>query len=171
MATYKINGYNLELAFGIYPDQDRSTADSFESLPDVVPRFSRDWGDGVIEYDLTPPVAYMPRVLVIKGTLVANSLDEYQATRMAITTVLYESYVTLEHVEMNLKFNGTLRPRGMSWHRLSDLNGKIGVAVQFQFDEVKQNVPFKDNGSENIIYLVDSQKRFYNTQQNQFITT
>jgi hypothetical protein len=171
MATYKINGYNLELAFGIHPDQDKSTADSFESLPDVVPGFSRDWGDGVIEYDLAAPIVLKPRVFYIKGTLVANSLDEYQATRMAITTVLYENYVTLEQVESNSKFNAKLRPGGMLWHRLTTLNGKIAVAVQFQFDEVKQNVPFKDNGSENIIYLVDSQKRFYNTQQNQFITT
>jgi hypothetical protein len=170
MASYKINGYNLGLAFGMIPDQDKTTADSFESMPDVLPGYSYDWGDGIIEYDLTSPVIYKPRVFTIKGTLVADSLENYTATKMAISSVLYENYVTLEQVETELKYNARLRPGGMSWHRLTNLDSKIVVAVQFQFDEVKQSVPYKDNGSDDIIYLVDNQRRYYNTQGNKFIT-
>lgn len=171
MASYKINGYSLETAFGIHPDGDKTMADSFESFADPVPGYSFDWGNGVIEYDLASPVHIKPKVLTIKGTLVTESIDDYQLTKMALSSVLYQNYVTLEEIELGLKYNARFKPDGNTWHRLTNLNSnKILVAIQFQFDEVKQNVPYKDDGSEYITFLVDNQLRYYNTQDNRFIT-
>lgn len=170
MASYKINGYDLYLAFGLLPDQDRSTANSFESTPDVVPVFSHDWGNGIIEYDLLSPTYLKPKVFVLKATFLTESLEEYKLTKLAIESVIYQNYVTIEEIELEEKYNAKLRPGSVSWNRLTNfVSYKILVAVQFQFDEVKQNVPFKDDGRENITFLVNSEMKFYNTQDNKFM--
>ena len=130
------------------PDQDKTSADSFEATPDPQPVFSHDWGNGVIEYDLASPVFVKPKIYTIKGTLFADSIIEYQQKKDAIVAVLYENYVTLEQVEMGIICNAKLRTGGLSWHRLSNITDpKIIVAVQFQFDEVLQDVPYKSGGS------------------------
>lgn len=146
MSLYKINGYDLFTVFGIQPDADNTTADSFEAMNDVKPVETYDWPeeDG-IEYDLISPVVLKPRVFVIKGTLFADGLSLYQATKSALAAVLYQQYVTLEMVSLGIKVNGRLQPGGMSWNRVTFLNNtKIVVSVQFRFDEIMQPVPFKD---------------------------
>jgi hypothetical protein len=169
MASYKINGYDLLLAFGIIPDQDKTTASSFEGPADPVPLFSRDWGNGIIEYNLVPRDT-QPKVFTIKGTLIADSIEDYKATKMAIESVIYQDYVTIEEVELGDKYNALLK-QDIEWKRITNLTAdKICVSVQFQFDEVKQDVPFKDDDSQYITFLVDSQLRYYNTQDNKFIT-
>ena len=169
MADYKVNGYDLVSAFGIIPDADYTTADSFEKPADPVEVFSHTWEDGVVEYDLQAPVQLKPRLFTIKGTLIAATLADYAAIKLALNSILFENYVTLEMVDLGIKANAKLKG-GASWHRITNLSSsKIAVQVQFQFDEVLQDVPFKDSGSLTITYLVDSQGRFYNTQNNKYM--
>jgi hypothetical protein len=168
MASYKINGYDLLLAFGIIPDQDKATASSFEGPADPVPLFSHDWGNGIIEYNLVPRDT-QPKVFMIKGTLVADSIDEYMATTMAIESVIYQDYVTLEEVELDIKANAILRA-GIEWKRITNLTSdKILVSVQLQFDEVKQDVPYKDDGGNELLFLIDNEGNFIATPQNENI--
>ncbi|AMR34129.1 hypothetical protein A0256_23105 [Mucilaginibacter sp. PAMC 26640] len=152
MAGYKINGYDLQSALGIIIDQDRATADSFEGPSGTMPVFSKDWGNGVVEYDLTTNPAIKPRVFTIKGTLVASSLTEYYANTSLIASLLHQNYVTLTQIESGIKVNARVKDGDIVWHRLTNLdNDKILASFTWQFDEVKQSVPFK--GDAYLIYF------------------
>lgn len=143
MADYKVNGYDLVSAFGIIPDADFTTADSFEKPADPVEVFSHTWEDGVVEYDLLAPSRVKPRLFTIKGTLLADSLSEYLATKAGIESVFNQNYVTLEQIDTGEKANAKLKGGG-NWHRITNLSSsKIAVQVQFQFDEVLQDMPYK----------------------------
>ncbi|WP_114937581.1 hypothetical protein [Mucilaginibacter endophyticus] len=168
----KINGYDLYLAFGIVLNNDRSTANSFEVPNDVNPVFSHAWEDGVIEYDLDATPTLAARVFTISGYIVVDNVDDYMATRMALTTVIYQNYVTVEDDgKLGIKVNARLKPGTIKWNRKSTLDGirPIVVELSFQLDEVLQNVPYKDDGLPVITYMVDSQARYYNTQDNKFM--
>ncbi|WP_183560695.1 hypothetical protein [Mucilaginibacter sp. SP1R1] len=165
----KINGYDLYLAFGIKLNGDRSTTNSFEVPNDVNPVFSHTWEDGVIEYDLDATPTLAPRVFIINGWLIVDNLDDYLATKMALETVIYQNYVTIEDTDLQIKVNARLKPGGNKWSRQTDLTGRIIAQVEFQFDEVLQDAPYKDDGQPIITYLVDSQLRYYNTQDNRYI--
>lgn len=165
----KINGYDLYLAFGIALNSDRSTANSFEVPNDVNPVFSHTWEDGVIEYDLDATPTQSPRVFTISGYLTVDNVDNYKATKMALTSVIYQNYVTVEDDgTLGIRVNARLKPNTIKWSRKTPLDGirPIVVDVQFQLDEVLQSAPFKDDGHPIITYLVDSQLRYYNTQTN-----
>ncbi|AMR32389.1 hypothetical protein A0256_13635 [Mucilaginibacter sp. PAMC 26640] len=151
MAGYKINGYDLQSALGIIIDQDRATADSFEGPSGTMPVFSKDWGNGFIEFDLAAPAYIKPKVLTLKGTLTANSLEEYYSTKSIISGLLHQNYVTLTQIESSYKVNARLKDGDLAWHRLTNLDSsKILASFTWQFDEVKQDVPFKDDdGSAN----------------------
>jgi hypothetical protein len=167
----KINGYDLYLAFGIILNEDRSTTNSFELPNDVNPVFSHVWEDGVIEYDLNATPTLAPRVFIISGYVIVDNLGDYLATKMALGTVIYQNYVTIEDTDLQIKVNARLKPGGNKWSRHTDLTDKIVAEVEFQFDEVLQTAPYKDDGHPTITYLVDSQLRYYNTQDNKFIIT
>jgi hypothetical protein len=162
---YKINGYDLYAAFGIYPDQDRTTADSFEKPAEPVEVFSHNWGNGVVEYDLNATPQLKPRLFTIKGTLYVETFADYQATMLAVNTVLYENYVTLESTAVGVKVNAKLK--GIpTWNRLTPLDGKIAILVAFQFDEVLQAAEFKDNGTLNITYYIGNNEKIFLTGTN-----
>jgi len=146
MATYKINGYDWQIATTLEMDGDRTTADSFEAPAEVVEGYSYTWPNGVVEYDLLAPVQFKPRLFTFKGTLYFNNLADYLAGRTAVFTLIRQNYVTLEMVEIGVKANAKIKT-GITWHRLTHLTGRIAVAVQFQFDEVLQSTPFKDFGT------------------------
>ncbi len=170
MADYKVNGYDLVSAFGIIPDADYTTADSFEKPADPAEVFSHTWEDGVVEYDLQAPVQLKPRLFTIKGTLLAATLSDYAAIKLALNSILYENYVTLEMVDLGIKANAKLKG-GASWHRITNLSSaKIAVQVQFQFDEVLQDAPFKDAGSNSLTFMVDNEGHFITTPQGKYIT-
>jgi hypothetical protein len=139
MATYRINGLELYQNLGIILDEDKTTADSFEALPDIEDVFTKDWGDGVIEYDLKAPVVAKPRVLNIKGTMISDSIGEYQSRRTALKTLLNKPFVTVEQVETGYSYKARRKPGSTQWHRITNLDGKVAVAIQFQLDEVKQD--------------------------------
>jgi hypothetical protein len=167
----KINGYDLYSGFGIMLSSDRATTNSFEVPNDPKPVFSHDWGgeDG-IEYDLTSPISLAPRVFTITGTMFADTIDNYNASKLALSSVLYGNYVTVEIPELSIKVNAKLKPGGMKWQRLTPITAERIVAyLSFQLDEVMQDVPFIDNGGGTITYLVDNQMRYYNTQNNKFL--
>jgi hypothetical protein len=146
MANYKINGFDLLTAIGIIPDADKTTADSFEAPPEPYAAFSHDWGD-MVEFDLVSATRLKPRVFTIKGALFAHTLSEYEASKTLLTSILNQNYVTLEQVESSVKVNAKLKSDGTSWKRITNLyDERILVAVQFQFDEVKQSMPYKING-------------------------
>ncbi len=171
MAEYRINGYGLYLGAGIIPDSDRTTANSFEKPADMADVFSHEWDDGFIEYDLSAPVKYKPRLFIIKGRLIADSIESYKLGRDTLNFLLFQNYVTLEQVDLGIKANARLKNGANTWSRRTNLtDSKIIVDVEFQFDEVLQEVPFKNGGGERIIYLTDSQGRFYNTQTNNYIS-
>jgi hypothetical protein len=167
MAGYKINGYDLYLGFGIQPDGDRTTADSFEKPNDVMEVEKYQWAEGILEFDLEAPVVLVPKVITIKGTMFVDTIEDYIATKLAISTILYGSYVTLEMVDLAIKINARIKPGGNTWHRLTHLvAGKIAVQVQFQFDEILQPAPYIDHGDEEIIYYIDNQGNYYLTENN-----
>ncbi|MBB6126969.1 hypothetical protein [Mucilaginibacter lappiensis] len=166
----KINGYDLSLAFGIHLNGDRSTTNSFEVPNDVNPVFSHTWDDGVVEYDLNATPTLAPRVFTINGYMVVGFDDDYVATKMALNTILYQNYVTFEDPDLDIKVNARLKPGGNKWNRITPLDAAtIVVEVTLQFDEILQDVPFKDDEQQTITYLVDSQLRYYNTQDNKFM--
>ena len=167
MAEYRIDGYGLYLGAGIIPHSDKSTANSFEKPADIVDVYSHIWEDGVVEYDLDAPVALAPRLFVIKGYLTADNLIDYNAGRQAILDLIYQNYVTLEQVESGVKANARLRKGVAAWNRLTNLDGKIIVEVEFQFDEVLQDVPFKDSETDELVYLTDAEGNLLQTQKNQ----
>ena len=171
--TYKINGFDLYKALGILTSADRVTVNSFEAPNDVKPAFSHDWQDeNGIEYDTTSPVYLQPRVFTIKGTISAIGIDNYNATKMALKYLLYQPYVTIEVPAISVKVNAKLKPGGIKWERQTHLAAyRILANVQFQFDEIMQTLPFIDLGIDSIQYLIDSQGRFYNTQDNKFLIT
>jgi len=143
---YKINGYDLFLALGIIPDSDRTTADSFEKPAGILPAPSYQWAEGINEVNLLAPVIKKPKVLIVKGHLVADNLTIYNATKTALEGFLYQPYLTLEAVHLGLKYNARLQDDGITWHRLTDLTGQIIVQIQFTFDQILQPVPFKTDG-------------------------
>src|SRR4051812_39709388 len=95
--TLKINGYELYKGFSIVLSSDRQTTNSFEVLNEPKPSFSHDWGgeDG-IEYDTSSPTVLAPRVFTISGTTFAASSSDYAVNKLALTSVLYQNYVTIE---------------------------------------------------------------------------
>jgi hypothetical protein len=167
----KINGYGLFSAFNIKLNADRSTANSFETPNNVNPVFSHTWEDGVIEYDLQATPTLEPRVFNISGWLVADTVDDYLATRFALTSVINQNYVTIEDDTLGIKVNARLKPVSIKWNRRTPLDERIIVEVSFEFNEVLQPMPFKDNGSDTITYLVDSERRYYITQDYKNMTT
>lgn len=165
---YRINGYDLFLAFGILPDADRTTADSFENpIRDMAEVFSYTWPDGVVEYDLQAPVKFKPRVFTIKGTLIVDNQADYEATKDALSSVIHAPYVTLEMVSTGIKVNARIRNGGSQWNRITHLEGKIAVKIQMQFDEVMQEALFIDNGQLDIVYYVDDERKIYTTMNDE----
>jgi hypothetical protein len=167
----KINGYGLFSAFGIILNADRATANSFETPNDVTPVFSHTWEDGVVEYDLQAEPILEPRIFTISGHMVVDNADAYLATRMALTSVINENYVTIEDDTLGIKVNAKRKPGTTKWNRRTPLDERIIVDLSVDFNEVLQPMPFKDSGGNNITYMVDSQLRYYNTQDNKFMTT
>jgi hypothetical protein len=168
----KINGYDLYLAFGINLNGDRSTANSFEAPNDVNPVFSHTWEDGVVEYDLDATPTLAPRVFTISGYITVDNVDEYMATQMALESVIYQNYVTVEDDgALGIKVNARLKPGTIKWNRKTPLDGdrQIVIDMSFQLDEVLQDAPYKDDGLPTIAYLVNNELRYYNTQDNKFL--
>jgi hypothetical protein len=156
MIEYKINEYDLFLALNILPDGDKTTADSFEKPAGTFEAEKYQWAEGILEYDLLSPVIKRPRTFIVKGYLIADSLTQYNALKIALPGFLYQPYVTLEAVHLGVKANARLQPDGISWHRLTNLDsGKIAVQVQLTFDEILQAVPYKNDG-----------EYFFNVDQN-----
>jgi len=150
---YKINGYDWFSDLGVLTDADRTTADSFEKPAGILEAEKYQWADGILEVDLLSPVLLKPRTFVVKGTMVFDSLIEYEAGKAYLNTFLYQNYVTLEAVHLDVKANARIQPDGVSWHRLTPLDApNILVAVTFEFDEIQQDMPFKNEGSEGIFY-------------------
>lgn len=148
MAEYRINGYELYSTFGFIPDGERVTANSFEILNTPKPTPSYDWEDeNGIEYNLLAPTLFQPKVFTLKGALVLNTIDDYKAARIAINTVFTQNYVTLESMDLGIKVNAKLKPGSITWERKTNMYGKIIVFVQFQFDEVMDLMPFKDESA------------------------
>ena len=143
---YKINGYNLLLLLGFTAHEDRTTADGFEKPAGTMEAEKYQWAEGILEYDLLSPVLLKPRVFTLKGKMAFENQSSYLATKIVLTGCLYQPYVTLEAVEVGVKANARLQPDGITWHRMTNLDGKIVVDVQFTFDEILQPVPFKTDG-------------------------
>jgi hypothetical protein len=155
IAIYKINGYVLNLVLGILPSVDKTTADSFEKPAGIVQAESYQWAEGILEIDVDAPVILKPRVFIIKGCMIVDNVDDYGATKMALKSLIYQPYVTLEAVHLGEKANARIQPDGISWHRLTNLsNNKIAVNIELRFDELLQPLPFKDNGQETITYYI-----------------
>jgi len=165
-AKYKINGYDLFLALGILPDSDKTTADSFEKPAGILEAEKYQWAEGILEYNLNTPVILKPRVFIIKGHMLCDNVDDYTATKLALRSIIYQNYVTLEAVHLVEKANARIQPDGISWHRVTNLNSpRILVEVQLTFDEILQSVPFKDSGEEEFTYYTDNQGNFLLTEK------
>lgn len=170
-AVYKINGYDWRDDLGVLPSGDRTTADSFEKPAGTLETEKYQWAEGILEYDLDSPVYLKPRVFIIKGTMVLATLLDYQAAKVTLTEFLYQNYVTLEAVHLGVKANARLQPDGVEWHRITHLdNGKIAVQVQFTFDEIQQDVPFKDDSANPLTFMIDNEGNFITTPQGEYIT-
>ncbi|TDQ12159.1 hypothetical protein [Pedobacter metabolipauper] len=165
LSNYRINGYDLFLGVGILPHSDKTTADSFEVPSDTIQVFTKDWGDGIIEYDLLSTVNTKARVFIIKGILLVDSISDYKVTASAIGDFIQQNYVTLEKVDFDIKVNARYKPGTIQWNRLTNfIANKIAVSIEIQFDEVRQSAPFKDDGTLDLTYLVDHENSFYSTQ-------
>jgi len=165
-AQYKINGYDLFLALGILPDGDKTTADSFEKPAGTLEAEKYQWAEGILEYDLSKDPILKPRIFIIKGYLICDNVDDYTATKLALRSIVYQNYVTLEAVHLYEKANARIQPDGISWHRITNLNsGKIAVQIQLTFDEILQSVPFKDSGEDEFTYYTDNQGNFLLTEK------
>ena len=142
---YRINGYEFYQTVGLVPDGDKTTADSFEK-PNVGSRDKYEWDEGIVEYNFARPAVIAPRVFVFKGHMVVAGLTDYVAAKSALVSLLAD-YVTLEAVHLGVKANAVAQTDGISWHRLTDLNGQIVVAVEIKFDELLQTLAFKDQSA------------------------
>ena len=164
---YKINGYDLWTAFGIMADGDRSTADSFERLPEPIEPYSHTWPDGVVEYDLLAPVKVKPREFTIKGYMLAETIEGYTTQRANLNATIRQAYVTLEHVKLGIKVNAKLKSVG-NWHRLTHFNSdKIAVQFTLTFAEVLQTATYIDDSA--IAFNVDANRDLLYTSINNTI--
>jgi hypothetical protein len=163
---YKINGYILELVIGMYASDDRTTADSFERPPGVLEPETYQWAEGILEVNLLAPIIRKPREFILKGTIVVDNADDYVATKMAINDLLYDNYVTLEATHLGVKANARLTGEP-SWHRLTNLDDRIAVAVSFTFNELLQPLAYKDNGQDTLNYYITNGGEYILTENDE----
>lgn len=154
---YKINGYDWFSDLNVLMDNDRTTADSFEKPAGVFEAEKYQWGDGILEVDLLSPVLVKPRLFVIKGTMVFDTLLDYEAGKAKLNGFIRQNYVTLEAIHLGVKANARIQPDGIEWERLTALDAPhVLVSVTFKFDEIQQAMPFKNEGSEGLFYYFGS---------------